>query len=185
MKRIDRNRMILLVGIVLLVATSGCYTLLKHPDISNVKDYSAYDDGNYHNCARCHGGYIQPSPYDTYYHSDPWIDYYYFPWWYDDLWYMDYGDEATAKKREISEKRLIRSKLPLIPPEQLGTKRARAGTSKSLEKVNRNSSEKKREKTRLKNFETPKHYDTHRRNIIKSKPVSKRKTKSKDEPKNK
>jgi hypothetical protein len=87
-----------LLAVSLLVAGTGCYTVLRHPTGSDIVQEGSY----YRGCSDCHAdaAFYHPyggSPYYNYGQSNyGWGGYYGRPWWYDDYWGWgnDHGDHG-------------------------------------------------------------------------------------------
>ncbi|MBD3348352.1 MAG: hypothetical protein GF400_04035 [Candidatus Eisenbacteria bacterium] len=91
MKRLGTAAAVLLV--ILGLAASGCYTVLRHPTGPDV----AYRGSYVKTCADCHAESEFYHPYYRYGRSHSyWGGYYGSPWWYDDYWWWDYphGDDG-------------------------------------------------------------------------------------------
>lgn len=86
------KRLWLIVGcllLILLFATAGCYTVLKHPTGGDIVQEGAY----YKSCADCHADAAYYHPYYHYGRSHyRWSGYYGYPWWHDDYWWWGHGD---------------------------------------------------------------------------------------------
>jgi hypothetical protein len=81
---------VLLLAVALLMMTSGCYTVLRHPTGSHIVQEGSY----YRSCADCHAdaAFYHPygHPYYRYGRSHySWGGYYGSPWWYNDYWWWD------------------------------------------------------------------------------------------------
>jgi len=131
---------------VISMTLTGCYTLLKHPRITESDDYTEYS-----NCAQCHGQFIHPSPFDRYYYAGIWSDYYYFPWWYEHVW-DSYYDINPAPRREIIRRNTSRTSSFSNPAQSMGTTRAKvinpgSAADKDNLKLNKTDSKKVRSKS--------------------------------------
>jgi len=93
----NRGWLSLGAAISLLLATSGCYTVLRHPQVTDVAQ-SATEGPPYRvslrdDCASCHGDYhAYWDPYSPYTRYDArryrrWHYYYQDPWWLDEFYY--------------------------------------------------------------------------------------------------
>ena len=84
------KRLAMLAGVLFvlaLLATTGCYTVLRHPTGTDVVEGGSY----YRSCADCHADAEYYHPYYRYGRSHyRWNDYYGYPWWYDDYWWRDH-----------------------------------------------------------------------------------------------
>ncbi len=78
------------LALAIIILTSGCYTILQHPDSEAhyvAEDYQA-------DCLGCHTEYHE-YPYGYFYGNYPdywwsnprWGQYYAYPWWWDNYWY--------------------------------------------------------------------------------------------------
>lgn len=122
---------ILMSGLFALSFLPGCYTMLKHPDVSGKDEQGAYTTSVYFydDCATCHtgnsaiaGNFIKSEdlkPVNTYDHGSDqgdsyyeWSDYYGSTPYYIDQYYGDYGyyyhrpwwyDAAPVIKERITE----------------------------------------------------------------------------------
>jgi hypothetical protein len=71
-------------AVLVLLAASGCYTVLSHPAQTDVVAAGSY----YRSCNDCHADATYYHPYYHYGRShDRWGDYYGYPWWYSDRWW--------------------------------------------------------------------------------------------------
>ena len=74
-----------------VTAGAGCYTVLRHPVVSDLTE----EAGGSKACSDCHADadlYHDVYTYDAnwyHYYPAPWSAYYVAPWWYDDYWYYD------------------------------------------------------------------------------------------------
>jgi len=114
-----KPRLLILFGIAItmLLVTTGCYTVLRHPAGSGALDGSTYDGSMHYSgvdgsCAGCHAhsDYYHPSyRYGASHYR--WNDYYGAPWWYYDDWswngpdYPD-GDEYDGPEVEQGTRHL-------------------------------------------------------------------------------
>lgn len=111
------------LGIALVFALVGCYTILQHPITENegpeADSTGAHSQAFYRqNCVDCHADYAN-YPYGYFYGSNPkyyfdyprWGYYYAYPWWWDHYWY-----DGSAPNSEDGS----------VPVES-GTKAARRG----------------------------------------------------------
>ena len=155
---------------VISVTLTGCYTLLKHP---RVTDYS--DDTEYANCAQCHGQFIHPSPFDRYYYAGIWSDYYYFPWWYEHVW-DSYYDINPAPRREIIRRNTSRTSSFSNPAQSMGTTRAKVITPSTTGRDAFKYEETESKKIRSKSIKNE-NRNVNKRNIIKSRTVKESKSK--------
>lgn len=90
--------------LALLLALSGCYTILNHPPIE-----TSYEAQEYTSCYDCHdvsmySGYYSPMAY-----PDLWSDYYAVPWWHNDIYIYD-SDSYDVPTRSIITDRVIRTR---------------------------------------------------------------------------
>jgi len=139
-----------------------------------VADYS--DDTEYSNCAQCHGQFIHPSPFDRYYYTGIWSDYYYFPWWYEHVW-DSYYDINPAPKREILRRNMSRTSSFTNPEQGMGTTRAKVITPESSKGRNEYKSNKaESKKIRSKSIKSE-NRSVNKRNIIKTRSVKESKNK--------
>ncbi len=84
--------------LVVLLAASGCYTVLRHPTGPAVVSGGAY----YRTCADCHADAAFYHPYYHYGWSHyGWRAYYGSPWWYDDYWWCPDDEEVAGDGPEI------------------------------------------------------------------------------------
>jgi hypothetical protein len=95
------KRLAMLSGVLFvlaLLATTGCYTVLRHPTGTNVVEGRSY----YRTCADCHADSEFYHPYYRYGRSHyRWNDYYGYPWWYDDYWWWDHDDHDGGEPVEV------------------------------------------------------------------------------------
>ncbi len=114
-----KSRLLILFGLAIsiLLATTGCYTVLRHPAGSGIVDESTYDSSIYYSgaggsCARCHACAEYYQPFYRYGVSHyRWNDYYGLPWWHHDDWWWsepDYpeGDEYEGPEIEQGTRHL-------------------------------------------------------------------------------
>ncbi len=107
-----KRRLLVMLGLAIsvLLVSSGCYTVIRHPAGSDIIDESVYDGSMYQgvpggSCAGCHAGaqYYHPSyQYGASHYG--WGNYYGDPWWqYDDWWWSepDYPGGATPEGHEV------------------------------------------------------------------------------------
>jgi hypothetical protein len=86
-----------LTALLLILAASSCYTILRHPRIVE----AGYERPSGGQCSTCHSDeeiWQFHHPHTRYYdpHFDGWQSFYYLPWWYDDYWfYADSEDPET------------------------------------------------------------------------------------------
>lgn len=79
------------VVVTVAVATSGCYTLLKHPRVKRV----VYEEVHDKRCNGCHASeelwdfHHPPNHLYDYGGYAAWSLFYDVPWWYNDYWYYD------------------------------------------------------------------------------------------------
>ena len=99
MKTPLHNRIVTAVIVILSISISGCYTIIRHPGVSEEPE-----TGDFSSCQQCHEYYHHPGPYDAYY-ANPWWDYYTVPWWYSGAVVVE-EEEASADGRLIFERRL-------------------------------------------------------------------------------
>ncbi|UCF06199.1 MAG: hypothetical protein JSV33_04000 [bacterium] len=92
MKTTLYNCCVFLVIVIVTVSVSGCYTILRHPDVTDEPDTQDFS-----RCSACHEYYHHPGPYDAVY-GDPWLDYYMIPWWYDDVEMVTEEGEAPVRR---------------------------------------------------------------------------------------
>ncbi len=88
--------------IAVLMFLTGCYTVIKHPALTDSED-PQYEHPVYYNddCSSCHADKtmdISPAPQTNYlprlnyiYDNSRWNDYYSTPWWYRDMFYQSGG----------------------------------------------------------------------------------------------
>lgn len=104
------------IVITLVLAATGCYTLLKHP----ATDPSTYQEVQTNECTSCHSDdelwYYHHSPEDRSYlgpRAEGWDFYYSVPWWYNSYWHYSPSSEAgatpllTRPLRSATEKRRL------------------------------------------------------------------------------
>jgi len=98
-----------LLAVSLLLLTTGCYTVMRHP----TGDTVAHEGSQYRSCADCHAdaAYYHPysHPYNTYGYSQyGWSGYYGSPWWYNDYWWWDdhYDHDYDAPPVETGTRHL-------------------------------------------------------------------------------
>lgn len=100
------KRLHVLTGIavlMLLSATVGCYTVLRHPVAESV----TYEGTYYRSCADCHADAAYYHPYYRYGTSHTrWQGYYGYPWWYDDYWWYPHEDTGEPRDVERGERHL-------------------------------------------------------------------------------
>ncbi len=101
MKTIRSN--LVLVVLCLFLFSSGCYTILKHPEIET----DAYQAEEFTSCYDCHtesfyAGYHTPMPY-----PDMWEEYYIVPWWYNEIYIHETAVDDVPVRSVIGE-RVIR-----------------------------------------------------------------------------
>lgn len=95
--------LICIAGIVMLLASAGCYTILRHPAADTVTQQDSY----YRSCADCHADAVYYHPYYSYGSSHTrWQSYYGYPWWYHDYWWYPYGDSGEPRDVERGERHL-------------------------------------------------------------------------------
>lgn len=114
-------------GILIVLATSGCYTVLSHP---RQTDVVASGGSHYRSCADCHADAAYYHPYYHYGRSHRrWNDYYGYPWWYYDSWWWQPGGGEPRVPVETGSRHLWGSGgsagskgwsfvLPPTPPQQ-------------------------------------------------------------------
>ena len=98
-----RVPIVFLILLAAALAGAGCYTLLRHPEVSELTS----DEGERKACADCHedaefyhdSSYHDSTWYD--YYPAPWAAYYEFPWWYDDYWYVGPPPEDALVPTEV------------------------------------------------------------------------------------
>jgi|GEM_PF-2648366 len=103
MRILHNNTSLLLVTALLSISISGCYTLLKHPGISD--DIQTAD---FNNCSDCHEGHPYIGPYDPVY-TGTWRDYYVVPWWHRGVFTTDVDqlyEESLVNEREIDDRQI-------------------------------------------------------------------------------
>jgi len=91
---------LMLVVLAALVATTGCYTVLRHPTGGEAVETAGY----YRSCADCHANAEYYHPYYRYGRTNTWWSGYYGnPWWYDDYWWWDPydGDDGDYEGPEV------------------------------------------------------------------------------------
>jgi uncharacterized protein YceK len=79
-----------LLAVSVLLLTTGCYTVLRHPTGSEIVQEGQY----YRSCADCHADAAYYHPYGHRYYNYGrshygWSGYYGYPWWYNDNWWWD------------------------------------------------------------------------------------------------
>ena len=93
--------LLLLLGAA--VSGAGCYTLVRHPSVTELTS----TEGERKACADCHAdaefyhetAYGDEGWYD--YYPEPWAGYYEFPWWYNDYWYVAPPVEGPLVPTEV------------------------------------------------------------------------------------
>lgn len=111
MKTIRSNLIWLVLSLFLF--SSGCYTILKHPEIET----DSYQAEDFTSCYDCHtesfyAGYHTPLPY-----PDMWGEYYMVPWWYNEIYIHETGADNIPVRSVIGERVIrMRSDDALISP---------------------------------------------------------------------
>jgi len=99
-------------AVALAAALSGCYTMLRHPNSTDVTDGGHYDS----ECLQCHDGatgyaddpWVADYWFDSYV---PWISYYDNPWWSETRWACC-GDDDDELDRTVKGGRVNWGRVP-------------------------------------------------------------------------
>jgi hypothetical protein len=100
MRRAVHTSIALTLVAVLAGLLGGCYTLLKHPDVSE-----GPQESDFSRCTDCHSSYFHRSLYDPGY-ADAWWDYYRLPWWYQSAFAAADSGTGQMHYRSILEREL-------------------------------------------------------------------------------
>lgn len=88
--------------VILAGSLAGCYTLMKHPTVSE-----APDEGDFSRCSDCHDASYNVCPYRPYY-PQTWMLYYEIPWWYDQIIISGDDRSAPVERRGIIDKEPVK-----------------------------------------------------------------------------
>ena len=95
MRHVGTLRIAPILIVILAGSLAGCYTLMKHPTVSE-----APREGDFSRCSDCHDASYNVGPYRPYY-PDTWMLYYELPWWYDQILVSGDDESAPVERRGI------------------------------------------------------------------------------------
>jgi len=127
--------------LMLACSLAGCYTLLKHPNVSE-----GPEETDFGRCTDCHSSYSHATPHNLGY-AEPWWDYYELPWWYQSAIVLPDSLAGKTDYRSIIEREPVRSDgsgvginppgavgVPLVPTKEHRAEGESAGEDKTTKK---------------------------------------------------
>lgn len=120
MRHVGTLRIAPILVVILAGSLAGCYTLMKHPTVSE-----APDEGDFSGCSDCHDASYNVGPYRPYY-PHTWMLYYELPWWYDQILVSEGDPSAPVERRGIINREPVKR---TIDGGAIGTRGSGAGGS--------------------------------------------------------
>jgi len=138
MKNKNLHAFNILFSFVLIILTSGCYTILNHPSVESEPP----ETNSYYSCSDCHNHHVYTDYHTPVVYPGMWDNYYIEPWWYHEI--------SDPEKQNIPTRSIIGNRDIIIRNDHLNSNTIILDTGSSTTREDAGSNlNKTKEKTKV------------------------------------